>query len=106
MSSYGFEVYAPNGRKRVSLDTEMTKILYERELAPQDDGHATVGLQGHTAYDAFAVVILSQDGTVSPRAPHRVWTNDNGDDTLTVYWRKQDDADLRAYSILMVTSDG
>lgn len=106
MSDYGFEVYAPNGRKRVSLDTEMTKILYEHTLAPWDDGHATVGLQGHTKHDAFAVVLLSQSGAITPRAPHRVWTRDNGNGTLTVYWRKQDDADLRAYSILMVTSDG
>ncbi len=102
----GVNIYGPSSQLRVSLSSEMTKLLFRREVAPTSSGSAVIGLQGHLTLDAYAFVVNTYSGAIDPKAPHSVKVERIDANTARVSWTYRSDARLRAYSVVMVTSNG
>ena len=102
----GINIYNPASQLRVSLSSEMTKLLFRREVGPTDSGSAIIGLQGHLTLDAYAFVVNTYSGAIDPKAPHSVKVDRIDDNTAQVSWTYRSDSRLRATSVVMVTSNG
>lgn len=96
--SYGLETYTSGGVAAVSLSTRLTRLLYTKQLAPNESGSVTVPGFSTLGGVAIACILDNTSGGYALKAAHNVTASG----TLISWAPSVIPAALRTYSWLYV----